>query len=359
MQITRGQVLAQRFFDVAYEIDLKRAAKLVQTLSQRPRFIRSARKISQPNPPLEMALGTRPSPLIPEQSTEVLVRLYDVGAIAVTFTIDLPVPMEVEELITFAAQLQSEPDVFIEPGKAITDEIVAAIRSALTIKNVSHLSEEYLIFVIQATDPKTDADSLPNDLDIARLLLSEVGKISQRERMQQSHSYISYSPDELVVVDWNSALVYNPLGSPDLVDLLELASIQLLELRVYEDIMGRRLTHLYDELGNMRTWFLTGKYSRLSRESMRLFVDVTEMIDRIENSLTTLGDSWLARVHRAAMAEFEIERWSHLLRNKMEVLRHINEFLVDQLHNSKNYRVEFAIVVLIVVEIVLALFKLA
>ena len=75
MDITRGRVLAQRFYDIADEIDLKHAAELVQSLSRRPRFVRSARQIRLPNPPLEMALGARPSPLPGAGSAEVLVRL--------------------------------------------------------------------------------------------------------------------------------------------------------------------------------------------------------------------------------------------------------------------------------------------
>ncbi|HVM63367.1 MAG TPA: hypothetical protein VMU14_00805, partial [Acidimicrobiales bacterium] len=79
--------------------------------------------------------------------------------------------------------------------------------------------------------------------------------------------------------------------------------------------------------------------------------------DRIEHSLTTLGDSWLARVHQSALAEFEVDRWSRLVKDKLEVLRQINELLVDQITSRKSYRIEFAIVVLIVVELLLALLK--
>lgn len=356
MIVSRGRVLAQRFFDIADEIDLPRAAQLVR-LSRRPQFVRSARQIHLPSPPLEMELGPRASPLPEVPAADVLVRVYDVGAIAVTYSLELPTPLDAEALIAFASRVMGGEDLFLRPARAIADEIAAAIRGACKVHNVSAVAEEYTLFFISGTEPKVDADSITDELDVARLLLGETGAISRRERAQQSHAFISYSPDELVVVDWNSALIYDPSGSPDLVDLLELTSMQLLELRAYDDIVGRSLTRLYGELERERTLFAARKYGRLSRQIMRLFVDVTEMTDRIENSLTTLGDSWLARVHRAAIAEFEIPRWQRLLKDKLEVLRQINELIVDQITSAKSLRLESAIVILIVIEILFALFK--
>ncbi len=358
MLITRGRVLAQRFYDIADEVDLQRAASLVQSLSRRPRFVRSARQIRLPSPPLEMSLGTRPSPLPGFGQAEVLVRIYDVGALAVTFGFDLPTPLDGEGLIGIAGRILGGEDALVGPGRAIADEIVGAVNGACSTRNVSDVTEEYTIFTIQGTEPRVDADSIAAELDVARLLLGETGAISKRERTQQSHQYISYSPDELVVVDWNSALVFDRSGSSDIPDLLELASMQLLEMRAYDDILNRSLARLYDELGKPAPLLRTSKYTRLSREVMRLFVDVTEMSDRIENSLTTLGDSWLARVHRAAIAEFEVDRWSKLVGDKLDVLRQINEFLTNQITSGKSHRVEVAILLLIVFEILLALFRI-
>ena len=87
-----------------------------------------------------------------------------------TFALELPTPLTGEAAIAFASRMLGGDDIFVGPGRAIADEIGAAIRGACSVRNVSAVSEEYTIFVIQATDPKTDADNLPEHLDIARLL---------------------------------------------------------------------------------------------------------------------------------------------------------------------------------------------
>ncbi len=358
MKVTSGRVVVLRIYDIADEVDMGRAEALVRNLSRRPRFVRKARQISLPSPPLEMSLGPRPSPFAAIPSADVLVRIYDVGALAVSFSLPLPAPLDGEALIALAGRIEDAEDAFTAAGRTIADEIVQTIRSACKAGAVSEATEDYTIFRITGTEPRADADTLSDRLDIARLLLGETGAISKRERVQQSHSTISYSPEELVVIDWNSALIYDPSTSTDIADLLELSTMQLLELRAYDDLVGRSLTRVYEELGHERWLFKASKFSRLSRQIMRLFVDVTEMSDRIENSLHTLGDSWLARVHRAAVQEFEIPRWQRLLKDKLEVLRQINALLTDQITSRKALRLETAIVVLIIIEIIFAVFKL-
>ncbi len=359
MRITRGRVLSQRFYDIADEIDLVRAEGLVRSLSRAPRSVRSAKQIRMLNPPLEMSLGSRPSPLPELPACEVLLRIYDVGAIAVTFVMEMPAGIDSEALIRLASSVTGPEEPFTQMGRGIADELAGAIRSACELKTTtSEVTEDYTVFRIYATEPKVDADALGDHLDMARLLLGETGQISLRERSQQSHAVISYSPEELVVIDWNAALIYDPSPANDLVDLLELTSMQLMELRAYDDIVGRSLERLYDELDKPRALFQSAQYGRLSRTIMRLFVDVSEMTDRIENSLHVLGDSWLARVHRAAITEFDIPRWQRLLDDKLNVLRSINEFLIDQITSRKALRLETGIVLLIVLEIILAIFKI-
>ena len=91
---------------------------------------------------------------------------------------------------------------------------------------------------------------------------------------------------------------------------------------------------------------------------MRLFVDVSDASERIDNALRFLGDTWLAQLHSAAIREFGVPRWQQQLRDKLELLRQINQFLVDDVANGKALRLELAIVVLIMVEILFALFKI-
>ena len=91
---------------------------------------------------------------------------------------------------------------------------------------------------------------------------------------------------------------------------------------------------------------------------MRLFVDVTEVAERAESSLQWLGDTWYARVHRAAVKAFDIPRWQRQLEHKLDLLQEINELIVDQIHTRQSMGLEWAVVLLILFEIVMAFFRL-
>lgn len=359
MQITRGRVFLQRFFDIAEEVDLGRAETLVRELSRRPRFVGSARHIELPHPPLEMSLGGRGLDAAGQRVTDVLVRIYDVGAVVVSFVVDLPNPFEAEALVQLAQHIAAQEEAITQQARPIADEIAAAIRPACKLSDLtSDIVEDYTVFFVQNTVPAVTAQNAQEQLDVARLLAADTGPLAPQERFNLTHAQLSYRPDDLVVVDWNSAFVLDPAGTLEVPELLEFTVMQMLELRTYDSVVGRALDRVYKELDDAHPAGSSSRnYQVLSRRIMKLFVDVIEITERIDNSITFLGDSWLARLHVAAAAEFGIARWQKQLRNKLEVLRQINKLLVDQITSQKSLRLEGAVLTVIVIEVLLAYFR--
>lgn len=359
MKITQGRVLASRFFDIAENINLPLAEKFVSQLSRRPRFVGTAKHIDLPNPPLEMVLGGRGFQLAGFVVQDVMVRLYDVGAVVITFFLDLPNPTTPEELVTISKRIDESEDAITDSAKTVADEIKLAIANAMVpSEHILNIVEDYTIFYIQSTNPKCLGHELHEHIDIPRLLLAEPGPIAADERNSFVHTSFSYRPEDLVVVDWNSALVLDPTNAQDVPELLEFTMMQMLELRTYDAIVGRALDRVYKELdADQNRLFRSTKYQKVSRQIMQLFVDVVEITERIDNSLIFLGDSWLARLHRSSVAEFGMAHWQKQLRNKLEVLRQINELLVDQITSQNTMLLEIAVVVLILIEILIPLSK--
>ena len=357
MQVLRGNVLIQRFFDIADEIELSDAERLVTQLYRRARFAGNARHLQLSNPPLEMVLGRRSTEVPELQDAEVLVRLYDVGALVVTFNVEIVAGTQGDALIRLAQRLASAEDAITAAAQPIAMEVKTAIAQACRFGDPSHVVEDYTIFYLRSTAPAVDAEGITQALDIPQLLLGETEPIALSERRQLMHASFSYRPDDLLVVEWNSAFVLDPTGASDVPELLEMTSMQMLELRAYDHLVGRALDRLYAELEARRsTLFRANQFRQLSRRIMQIFVDVSKITERIDNSFTFLGDTWLARVHRATITEFGIPHWQRQLRQKLEVLRQINELMVDQITSQKSLNIEGAIFFLIVVEIVIALF---
>jgi hypothetical protein len=361
MLLSRGRILAQRFFDIAEGVNLADAERLVRELSRRPRFVGSARHIELPNPPLETVLGPRDITFADLQVSDVVVRIYDVGALVVTFVLNLPCPSEPDSLIDYASRISALEDEITEAARPVAAEIARAIEPACKPSEiVSDIIEDYTVYFIQETSPPCTAQSLAEHLDMPRLIAADTGPIAAQERQSLVHAAYSYRPDDLVIVDWNSAIVLDPTGGQEVPELLELTVMQMLELRTYDSRVGQGLDRLYKELDHEHhAGFRSSNYQMLSRRIMQMYVDVIEITERIDNSLTFLGDTWLARLHATAAVEFGIPRWQKQLRGKLEVLRQINTLLVDQITSQKTMRIEVAIVGLILVEVLMAVFRAA
>ncbi len=358
MEITRGRILIQRFFDLADEIDLGRAATLLEQHLPRIQGLRQQRQLRIPRPPLELQLEPRPTGLPDLGPLPVAVRLYDVGAVAVTYTLPLPSPLAAQELVAWSTRLQTEHGAITTAAQLIAAELLARIAPVCKDPDIAAIHEEYVIFAIDATAPAVDAAGLVAALDVPRVLLGEPLAVSEEERGYVSEESYSYDPSNLVVISWDSALTFGEPEGSRVVDLLEVASMQLLELRAYDELVESKLGRIYDEVEEGRvSLFRSAHYKRVARETMRLFIDVSEIAERVDNSLQWLGDSWYARVHRGAVRAFGLRRWEQQLEHKLELLRGINEMLVNQVTSGQAMRLEAAIVLLIVLEIVLAVFE--
>ena len=359
MLVTGGRILAQRIFDVADEVRLAEAEALLRKTSDRLSFVRTASRIRNTQPPLQVVLDAPFSAIEGVPARSVVTRIYDLGAVVVTFEIPLPGPMSGEELIAFAARVLDSEERITDEALPIAEGITRAVAGASKIGDVSSIVEDYTIIIVDGLEPKLTGEELRAELDIARLLLGEKGRIASGERAHVLRQSFSYNPEELVVLDWNSALIVDPRGGLEVADVIELASMQLLELRAYDQIVQRSLTRLYKEIGGRPARGLfSRRYRQLSVDIMRLFVDLSELTDRFDNSLQMIGDTWLARIHRAAVEEFDIPRWRRLLEDKLNVLHQFNTLLVDQVTTRDSMRLEASIVALIVFEIFLALMKL-
>ena len=128
--------------------------------------------------------------------------------------------------------------------------------------------------------------------------------------MTQRH--FSYGKDDLVVIDWNAAFVYEPSGSRDIPDILEIANAQLLELRYYDDALDHSLARVNQRLKRERRrlgLIFRSPYPALSRQVLVTLLEMSELVERVENSLKIIGDFYLARVYEAAVEQLRIPAW--------------------------------------------------
>ncbi len=369
--IQSGHVLALRLFDAADEIDLEHALRLWRHHATAPAsrhgLATPPKAVAFGVPPLTLALP--PVPLALASGTveaTMTARLYDFGAISLA----LRVPADGLGWAAFSA-LVNEVDAALGPQAGpgpwqaalatVTTPLAPAMVPASTPGPAASVQEDYLMAVVHALHDETPtAEALLSRIDLAALLTGEQRRLSPAARADLLRHRFSWYEDDLVVLTWDRAFVYEPRADADVTDVIEVANAQLLEMRAYDELLDAELPRMYDHVAAARSGLnplASRRYAGLARRLHTLVAEVTELTERVDNALQVTEDVYLARVYSAALEQFRVAAVTAAVNRKLAIIRETYTALYDEAASARAEILEIAIVFLILFEIVMALVK--
>ena len=181
--------------------------------------------------------------------------------------------------------------------------------------------------------------------------------LSDAARADLLRHTFSYYTDDLAVLTWDHAFLYEPSGDTDVADVLEVANAQLLEMRYYDELLDRELPRMYDRVEEMRKrvrGLAVRRYADLARDLHGLVAEVTELTERADNALKVTEDVYLARIYAAALDLVRVRAWAGAVDRKLAIIRDTYQTLYVEAERGRAELLEAAIVALIVLEIILA-----
>ena len=289
---------------------------------------------------------------------ERVVKLLHVGAISITVRVPFAVN-HVEELVAFH-DLQFSNGSLHEEVQRLASEIVAELRGHL-IRPQSQLPSEEAYTVFCLASPVVSADNAPMNAEhwfqahrrqIAALLTQEehVERLSKQEAEESTARYLSYYDDDLVVIDWDAALLVDePRDFDETLYIMELANLQLAELEAYDRLLDDALERSYRDLGE-RPLRSRGDILRELRE---IRVDMARFDDELSNITKFFGDWHLARIYEKISARFHLAEWHRTVDDKLKTLDGLYELLKHDHNNRVMLWLEIAIVILFVIDLVI------
>lgn len=343
-------------FDVASEI----ATENIQSiLSEKPLpfAIRTDRTYPR-DVPLYRPLAVHPALQITVHGypVQALVRVYEVGAI----TVMLRVTVTVENL----DQLHVFHDPRTSDGSSLADiarKICADVREGLSNLLVSPTStsepEAYTVFCLTELDGETNANSWfqQHRREVAGLLTeTPPDRLSDSQIAEVCRLHRSFEISDLVVVDWDAALVVDLDGYvEDVLYVLELANLQLEEFRVMDRALDDYLNRAYDlERRKFPSWGVTSPVLRALRQYR---VDLTKLADQVTHITKFVGDWHLARVYLAARERFHIDQWRSSVESRLAQLDQLYGVVQSEVYEQRMLWLEAIIVVLFMIDL-LAIF---
>jgi hypothetical protein len=344
-------------YDAARAINLADAERRVHETTERPTIAHKRRTPSyfeyQP-PPVRLSQDAEPLAIgkfTTRSSVELMI--YDFGAVAVIYA--LPIAGPLDELLTLSEELYDNAALLAD-SRLRVDQLLKVIGDAANQSHPSPFVEDYVIFHVESF-----AHSLDPNLfcaryarQIAQILRAERQTLSEQEIEDALAVRLSYSSDDVAVVDWNAALLVDREGD-DVRAVLEFANVELLEMRYVDQKLDRALDQAYETLSR-RSWGLPRFFRSYSADLgslAELQVDNAALFEGVNNTLKLIGDQYLARLYRLVNRRFHLDDWDASILRKLQTLESIYEKISDQASNRRMEILEWVIIFLIAFSIAL------
>ena len=218
------------------------------------------------------------------------------------------------------------------------------------------LKEDYFIFHLREIAGSPSAlDLLTAQGDyLSQVVRGETQPLSDGERQEILQSRISYYPNDLAVIGWNAAFIYDsPSGAETAIQLLQYANSQLLEFRHYDDLLTKQLEDVYDflERGGRGLWS-RWRTARAASKLHTVLLDVSELTERADNAIKFLSDMFSARLYKLAASKVGVPDYKDLVQQKLQTAEELYRFMVDEFNQSRAFILELMVVVILIIELV-------
>jgi hypothetical protein len=357
----KGEVVYIYAFDVAYEMIRQPVRELlgqpvaqfvVDASKRSPRHLFFYRPQMVRLPPLER-IGPG-GPLRVER----VVKLLPVGALSITVRVPFEVD-RIEDLVDYH-DLRFSNGSLHEEVRRLAEEVRREL-APYYVRPVAQLAEEeaYTVFCVESPITQEDGSVLSAEhwmrahrRAVASLLTQEpdIDHLSKQEAEESTGRYLSYYEHDLVVVDWDAALIMDERQNFDeTLYVMELANLQLAELEAYDRILDGSLERAYRDLGSRP---IRGRHSML-RELRELRIDLARFSDELSNITKFFGDWHLARIYENISARFHLAAWHKTIDKKLQTLDDLYQLLNHDQTNRWMLILEMTIVLLFVIDLVI------
>ena len=189
---------------------------------------------------------------------------------------------------------------------------------------------------------------------IAQVVRGETAILSDGERQEILQSRISYYPNDLAVIGWNAAFIYDTqAGAETAIQLLQYANSQLLEFRHYDELLTHELENVYDflEKGGAGTW-ARWRTARAAAKLHTVLLDVNELTERADNAIKFLSDMFSARLYKLCAQKVGVPDYKDLVQEKLHTAEDLYRFMIEQFNQSRAFVLELMVVVILIIELI-------
>jgi hypothetical protein len=348
-----GSVLVLIQFDVCEEIRLDQLRQILGARTVDASFKHLAPGyVRYQRPPVEEVL----EPLILESGERLQgdIKYFDYGVVSVVF--ELPFSGDWDKLVQLSSRWVWDTNFESLATRIVKQKLERAAPALVKPYTTEWLQEDYFIFHLrEITGSPSATDILASQgACIAQVVRGETQPLSDGERQEILQSRISYYPNDLAVIGWNAAFIYDtPVGAETAIQLLQYANSQLLEFRHYDDLLTRQLEGVYDFLdrGGRGLWS-RWRTAKAASKLHTVLLDVSELTERADNAIKFLSDMFSARLYKLAALKVGVPDYKDLVQQKLQTAEELYRFMVDEFNQSRAFVLELMVVIILIIELI-------
>ena len=288
----------------------------------------------------------------------ITVKIFNVGAVSIQVRTPFEVS-SVEELVGYyglSLAGQSIEAEVIQIAEQVRQELAPYLVRPVPVLGAGEDYTVFCLYQLPATERngrKTEDWLKENRRAVAALLVQEPDavRLSNQEATESTERYLTYYETDLVVTDWDAALVVEEReGLEEILHVMELANVQLAELAAYDRVLDGALEVAYRDLARAR------RVSRqVSRGLREIRVDLARLNDELLNITKFFGDWHLAKIYQNLSGRFHLDDWSGVINVKLRTLADLYQILHQDWLNFWMVVLETTIVLLFIIDVVVLL----
>lgn len=351
----KGEIVDFRLYDLGAEVDLAKVARLLDMpAGLAPLVVRSPTPPSVAFPePREVVL-----PLDGVVGGRVEIRVHALGVLSVR----LRIPFETASLAALtedAAGRVPDPSRLASLSDGVLQRIKADIAHARVEPYIIEVApERYTVYCLMM--PEADvAHALEHQRhDLGRMVSGDRRAARVPERLTNALKHIvQSSPEDAVILGWDHALVLGHAGGyEDVLDVMELANLELLEFRTYDTYLDQRLDGAFralDRLWAPGGWFRSARAAL--REISALRVAFARLTDNLHDTGKFFGDWYVAKLHQHMHERFHLASWERAVAAKMGTLEDMFHLAQEETNHRRSMMTEILIILLFVLDLIILL----
>lgn len=206
--------------------------------------------------------------------------------------------------------------------------------------------EEYSVYCISgySGDPEVYL-SMYGD-KIAAFLKNETISLDEEEVRSTLSSYLKYGKDDITIVDWDGAFIFDSSGDfASNIELFEIANLQLLKSRILDYELDERLEKTLRLMGVSKRLPLirSGEVRNVLREIIEIRTQSILESEAVERNIKLIGDWYSAKLYSLISRKFHLDSWKAEIKEKLDTLEDVYSMATENFSVSYRATIEFVI----------------